>query len=106
MAEALCGVATRFISTDRLQVHYREAGSGSGTPVVLVHGNVSSSAFWDDLMLALPPGQTRHVLDRYAANGGRYTEVIVPNAGHSPHIERQQDVVERLKVHWAAAEPR
>jgi pimeloyl-ACP methyl ester carboxylesterase len=31
--------------------------------------------------------QTRYVLDQYAANGGRYEEFIVENAGHSAHLE-------------------
>ncbi len=41
---------------------------------------------------AAPPqpmvGQTREVLDRYRAAGGWYDEVVVAEAGHSPHIER------------------
>jgi pimeloyl-ACP methyl ester carboxylesterase len=31
--------------------------------------------------------QTRHVLDRYAALGGAYREVVFEGCGHSPHIE-------------------
>lgn len=31
--------------------------------------------------------QTRAVLDKYAATGGTYEEVVIPNTGHSPHIE-------------------
>ncbi len=33
-------------------------------------------------------GQTRAVLDRYAASGGRYRELAIPDCGHSPHIEK------------------
>jgi pimeloyl-ACP methyl ester carboxylesterase len=40
---------------------------------------------------ACPPqpmvAQTRAVLGRYAAAGGRYREVVLPGCGHSPHIE-------------------
>jgi len=32
--------------------------------------------------------QTRAVLERYQANGGRYQEVVIADAGHSPHIEQ------------------
>jgi pimeloyl-ACP methyl ester carboxylesterase len=32
--------------------------------------------------------QTRAVLDRYQAAGGRYTEHVLPGCGHSPHLER------------------
>lgn len=41
---------------------------------------------------ACPPqpmlAQTRTVLDRYAANGGLYEEVVIADAGHSPFLEK------------------
>jgi pimeloyl-ACP methyl ester carboxylesterase len=49
---------------------------------------------------AMPPqpmvGQTRSVLDRYAAGGGSYREVVIDDAGHSPHIERPAQFLEAL----------
>lgn len=35
--------------------------------------------------------QTRAVLDRYQAAGGRYTEVVIADCGHSPHIEKPNE---------------
>jgi len=35
-------------------------------------------------------GQTRAVLERYAANNGRYTAAVIPDCGHSPHIEQPE----------------
>jgi pimeloyl-ACP methyl ester carboxylesterase len=35
-------------------------------------------------------GQTRAVLDRYAAAGGRYEEIVFAGCGHSPHVEDPQ----------------
>jgi pimeloyl-ACP methyl ester carboxylesterase len=32
-------------------------------------------------------GQTRAVLDRYAASGGQYQEIVFAGCGHSPHVE-------------------
>lgn len=52
---ALHGIHERSVSTSRLKVHIREAGTGS-VPVLLVHGNCSSAAYFEDLMLALPAG--------------------------------------------------
>lgn len=60
---------------------------------------------------AFPPqpmvGQTRAVLDRYAASGGAYREVVLPAVGHSPHVERPQEFVAALLEHLTAppAEP-
>ena len=34
--------------------------------------------------------QTRTVLDRYVANGGRYKEEVFPETGHSPHLEKPE----------------
>ena len=44
-------------------------------------------------------GQTRSVLDAYAAAGGWYNEVVVPGAGHSPHIESKNAFVATLVEH-------
>ncbi|MEH0823614.1 MULTISPECIES: alpha/beta hydrolase [unclassified Micromonospora] len=49
---------------------------------------------------ACPPqpmvGQTRAVLERYAAAGGTYREVVLPGCGHSPHVERPAEFVAEL----------
>ncbi|GAA1636970.1 alpha/beta hydrolase [Microbacterium flavum] len=55
----LDGITTRTIATDRLTVNILEragddpAASGEDT-LVLIHGNVSSSLFWQELMQDLP----------------------------------------------------
>ncbi|GGS05196.1 alpha/beta hydrolase [Micromonospora fulviviridis] len=41
-------------------------------------------------------GQTRAVLDGYAAAGGTYREVVLPGCGHSPHLERPAEFVAEL----------
>ncbi|RKR88062.1 pimeloyl-ACP methyl ester carboxylesterase [Micromonospora pisi] len=41
-------------------------------------------------------GQTRAVLDRYAAAGGTYREVVYPECGHSPHVERPTEFAAAL----------
>jgi pimeloyl-ACP methyl ester carboxylesterase len=43
--------------------------------------------------------QTRSVLDRYAATGGAYREVVLPDVGHSPHVERPQEFAVALLEH-------
>src|SRR5437868_2147272 len=38
--------------------------------------------------------QAHTVLNNYSANGGEYQEVVLPDCGHSPHIEKQDTVFE------------
>ncbi|MEV4221761.1 alpha/beta hydrolase [Nonomuraea sp. NPDC049725] len=44
------------ITTPRLTQHVRTVEGRTGEPVLFVHGNVSSGAFWRDSMTALPGG--------------------------------------------------
>ena len=52
----LPGITSQIIQTDRLKMHVLSCGPEDGTPVVFVHGNVSSATFWEETMLALPAG--------------------------------------------------
>ncbi len=54
MTTLLAGITARRIPTGRLTVNVLEIADRSGVPVVFVHGNVSSSVFWQSTMLALP----------------------------------------------------
>lgn len=47
--------------------------------------------------------QTRAVLETYAANGGRYREVVFEGAGHSPHLEDPARFTAELLGHVSAA---
>ena len=49
------GIQSVDVDTDRLRMHCLVAGPADGTPVVLVHGNLATSLFWDELMAAAPP---------------------------------------------------
>lgn len=55
MTTILDGIEAQVVQTDRLtaSVLRRTPEGASGAPVVLIHGNVSSSLFWQPLMLAL-----------------------------------------------------
>lgn len=44
-------------------------------------------------------GQTRSVLEAYQASGGDYTEVVIPEAGHTPHIEKPDTFLAALRIH-------
>ena len=47
------GVHSRLVDTSRLRVHALESGTAGGSPVVLVHGNLSTARFYEHLMPAL-----------------------------------------------------
>ncbi|HEY0001046.1 MAG TPA: alpha/beta hydrolase [Actinoplanes sp.] len=86
-------------------------------PIVWVRGDrdaiVSDTSFFDLAYLgslgavpgwpgaeACPPqpmvSQTRAVLERYAAAGGLYHEIVFDECGHSPHVERPTEVAREL----------
>ncbi len=48
----LPGITQQHVKTDRLDIAYLQTGTGD-SPLVLVHGNTSSSLFYQDFMLAL-----------------------------------------------------
>ncbi|MEY7852059.1 alpha/beta fold hydrolase [Natrarchaeobius sp. A-rgal3] len=53
--DTLAGVSSRTIETDRLETHVLESGdpNGEGETAVFLHGNVSSSRFFEDTIAAL-----------------------------------------------------
>ena len=60
-----------------------------------VPGWPGAEAFAPQPMVA----QTRAVLDRYAASGGAYREVVLTGVGHSPHVERPKEFAVALLEH-------
>ncbi|HLZ80699.1 MAG TPA: alpha/beta fold hydrolase, partial [Ktedonobacteraceae bacterium] len=50
--QLLPGITQHKVKTSRIKMAYLETGTGSN-PIVLVHGNCSSSLFFQDFMLAL-----------------------------------------------------
>jgi pimeloyl-ACP methyl ester carboxylesterase len=52
----LDGITSRRVRTSRLTAQLLEVAGRDGDPVVFVHGNVSSSLFWQRQMLDLPAG--------------------------------------------------
>ncbi len=53
---ALPGITVRSVTTPRLTTRVLFSGPEDGVPVLFLHGNASSSTYWEEVMLALPPG--------------------------------------------------
>lgn len=51
----LLGITAQTVPTGRLDTYVLFSGPEDGIPVVFVHGNFSSSTYWEETMLALPP---------------------------------------------------
>ncbi len=53
MSGHLKGIRSTFVSTKRIRTHVLSSGDLNDTPVILLHGNLSSATFFEELMLAL-----------------------------------------------------
>ena len=56
MGTLLPGIRAQRVPTGRLTANVLAVTGRTGAPVLFVHGNVSSSLFWQPTMLALPAG--------------------------------------------------
>ncbi len=52
----LPGVTPKIITTDRIRTRVLLSGPDDGAPVLFLHGNASSATWWEETMVALPPG--------------------------------------------------
>ena len=50
------GITARRVTTERLATRVLFSGPEDGAPVLFVHGNFSNATWWEETMLALPPG--------------------------------------------------
>jgi pimeloyl-ACP methyl ester carboxylesterase len=50
----LPGITSQLVDTPRLKVHALFSGPADSVPVLFIHGNASSSTYWEETMLALP----------------------------------------------------
>ena len=60
----LPGITATTIGSARITTRVLSAGDASGTPVIFVHGNLTSATFWEETMLAMPSGYRCIALDQ------------------------------------------
>ncbi len=51
--DLLPGVRASSVDTERIRMHYLEAGSGGDSPILMIHGNLSTGRFYEHLLPAL-----------------------------------------------------
>ena len=50
------GITAKTIETERIKTRVLFCGPEGGTPVLFLHGNISSATWWEETMVALPDG--------------------------------------------------
>ena len=45
-------------------------------------------------------GQMRAVLEQYQGNGGAYWETVLPDCGHTPPLEKPEELAALVLGHW------
>lgn len=95
-------VSSNFLDTPRLRVHFLRQGPDGGVPVVLLHGNLSSSLLWDETLGALPERYRGLAIDMRGF-GDSETKPIDATRGLSDFAEDLRSFIEtvglREKVH-------
>ncbi len=52
----MAGITAETITTTRITTRVLFSGPAGGTPVLFLHGNLSSATWWEEVMLSLPAG--------------------------------------------------
>lgn len=76
----LPGITSKMIDTPRLRTHVLFSGPENGVPVLFVHGNASSAAFWEETMLNLP-GEFRGIAPDLRGYGDTEDKLIDATRG-------------------------
>ena len=93
----LAGVSSRTIKTSRLSTHALFAGAKEGTPVIFVHGNVSSSRFYEETLAAMPAGYYAVALD-LRGFGDSETKTVDATRGVRDFSDDLHSLIEALEL--------
>ncbi len=95
----LPGIAARSLTTDRLvsNVLVRSEVDPGDVPVVFVHGNVSSSLFWQPMMLSLPSSINAFAVD-LRGFGDSETAPVDATRGVRDYSDDLAEVIDALGI--------
>src|SRR5215472_18893939 len=95
METLLPGITAERVPTSRLTMAMLSVPARSGDPVLFVHGNVSSSLFWQTTMLALPDGYRPLAVD-LRGFGGTDPEPVDATRGLGDYADDLAALIESL----------
>jgi pimeloyl-ACP methyl ester carboxylesterase len=93
----LPGITSKMIDTDRLRMHILMSGPETGEPVLFIHGNASSSTFWEELMLKLPE-RYRGIAVDLRGYGDTEDKIIDATRGYGDWVDDLNGLVEALDL--------
>lgn len=97
----LDGVTSEVVDTSRLKTHLLASGSEDGVPVMFIHGNASSSRFFEETLAALPD-RYRGLAPDLRGFGDSETKLLDATRGLADFSDDLRALVEELgleKVH-------
>jgi len=97
MQTLLPGITAERVPTSRLNLAVLSVAGRAGQPVLFVHGNVSSSLFWQPLMLALPDGYRPLAVD-LRGFGGTDPEPVDATRGLRDYADDLAALIEALEL--------
>jgi pimeloyl-ACP methyl ester carboxylesterase len=86
-----------MMDTSRLETHVLFSGPGDGKPVLFIHGNASSSTYWEEIMLKLPAG-FRGIAPDLRGYGDTEDKLIDATRGMGDWIDDLLALLDALKV--------
>ena len=93
----LPGITSKLIDTSRLKTHVLFSGPDDGKPVLFLHGNASSSTYWEEIMLKLPPG-FRGIAPDLRGYGDTEDKLIDATRGMGDWVDDLLVLLDALKV--------
>jgi len=96
MSDLPPGVTAHDIDTSRLRMRYYESGPADGVPVVLLHGNLSTGRFYDQILVA--PDRFRMIAPDLRGFGRTERKVLDATRGLRDWADDTQSLLEALGI--------
>jgi pimeloyl-ACP methyl ester carboxylesterase len=97
----LDGVTAETISSERITTRVLLSGPDQGVPVLFLHGNFSCATWWEETMLALPPGYRGIAPDQRGYGEADPTKVIDATRGAGDFSDDATALLDALAIEQA-----